>query len=418
MKKLVLMIIPALIYGATMFISCSDDKEQGLYNLRGKAEKGPFVRGTKVTAFELSSSFVPTGRSFVVYTNNDDGSFSSNGLELISPYVLLDVDGFYFNEVSGELSGSRRNLTALVDLHQTETVNVNLLTHLERQRVEKLVAKGLSFMQAKSQAQQDVLAVFGLSSDLLAEQTELCGNDAVLLTVSSILQGFRTEAELTELLAVFAHEIAQDGKLGNSSVLQSLVDAASRLKAATIRSNLMARYQSLGIEVNLPDIAPILNAFIGNNLPANSGIVYPETGKWGMNILSVDADEVRLKYKGNPYECSFAAELETGCSLSIHLYGNRITKEFDNGFEIRTLEQCVEWAYDPSFKGWEFGVWDRNALTQNVTITGKISADVPLHLILGRRTGSEYLGIGEIKIEIYENGATTPTRTKMIYIGP
>jgi len=423
MKRLSLMIVAALICGA-MFTSCSDDKELAIeneeggvnneeitdsYNLRGKAEKGPFVRGTRVSVYELSASFVLTGRSFVVYTDKDDGSFSSNGLKLISPYVLLDVDGFYFNEVSGELSGSRRNLAALLDLRQTETANVNLLTHLERQRVEKLVADGLSFVQAKSQAQQEVLSVFGLSSDLLAEQSELCGNDAVLLTVSSILQGFRTEAELTELLAVFAQDIAQNGELNNSGLLQSLSDDASRLSAAEIRNNLMARYQSLGIEVNIPDIAPALNAFTGYSPPANSGIVYPATGKYGINILSSETDELHLKYNGQPYICSLTAELDAGCSLSVRLYGNRIKEDFDTGFEIITLEQCATWAYEPfSLKGWEFGVWDGKALTQTVTVAGKVLADVPVHLLLERLMGGDYLGTGEIRIELYE--LVIPTR--------
>ena len=195
-----------ILAAVLLFAACTEDSintELKTYKLSGKVEKGPFIHESRVAVYELTSSLVPTGRSFVGYTE-DDGSFSIGNVEFVSPYVLINADGFYFNEVSGKLSKARLNLTALANLEQSSKVNVNLLTHLERKRVEKLIGEGNSFAQAKSRAMPEVLAVFGMSSDLQAEQTELLDNDATLLTISSILQGFRSEAELSEILAFIA----------------------------------------------------------------------------------------------------------------------------------------------------------------------------------------------------------------------
>jgi len=397
---------------ALLSTACTDNiniEQEITYNLRGKVEKGPFVQGSRVTVFELNASLVPTGRSFIAETGNDDGSFSLNSVELVSPFVLLDANGFYFNEVSGKLSDAPINLNALVDLRQNVTANVNPLTHLERRRVEHLLANGKSFPQAKVQAQQEILAVFGLSAKWQAEQAELSDNDAILLTVSSILQGFRTEAELTRLMNTFAQDIAQNGEITNKNILASMSNDASRLSTDEISNNLTAYYQSIGVQINVPDVAQTFAGFLEQNPPVSSGITYPETGKYGVNLLA-EGDEIRFgggKY--STYNCSFATELEAGTRLSVRLFGQCFTEEISNDSTTYTyvIERCNEWGYiDSSVSSWTFAKYNATDRTQDVTIAGKASGDAHIQLS----------GTGEILLEIYENVAIVPTRRKTIII--
>ena len=56
-----------------------------------------------------------------------------------SPYAKLTADGYFFNEVDGELSTSTIKLNAIVDLSDNSTINVNIVTHLKSQRIVYLV---------------------------------------------------------------------------------------------------------------------------------------------------------------------------------------------------------------------------------------------------------------------------------------
>ncbi len=80
---------------------------------------------------ELDNSLLPTGRTFTGTIDDNTGTFSAKG-DLSSPYVELSADGYYFNEVSGSLSTAKLTLQALSDLTDSSSVNVNLMTHLEK----------------------------------------------------------------------------------------------------------------------------------------------------------------------------------------------------------------------------------------------------------------------------------------------
>ena len=48
----------------------------------------------------------------------------------------------------------------MVDLSDKTTVNVNVLTHLKYQRVQKLVEGGMSFKEANTHIRKDVSALY------------------------------------------------------------------------------------------------------------------------------------------------------------------------------------------------------------------------------------------------------------------
>jgi len=84
-----------------------------------------------------------TGLNFPGIISDDKGSFEINGIELASPYVRLQVDGYYRNEVTGK-SNEQITLYAIADITDKSSVNVNILTHLEYHTVQALMSGGNS----------------------------------------------------------------------------------------------------------------------------------------------------------------------------------------------------------------------------------------------------------------------------------
>ena len=192
-----------------------------LEKLNGVSQKGPFINGSTVTLFELdgSRSLVQTGRTFGGEIITDDGRFIVNNVSLKSSYVRLTANGFYRNEVSGKNSTSSIVLNAYSDLQARNSVNINLLTHLEYYRVGYLMENGLesTIKASKKRAQKEIFAAFGIDNDGFgySEDLDVFGEgdqNAALLAMSVLLQGDRSEADLSALLASFGKDIEKDGK--------------------------------------------------------------------------------------------------------------------------------------------------------------------------------------------------------------
>ena len=164
MKKLQLLFLPtilALTFG--LMLSCSDKDESSsgsssssAVTVSGKVQKGPYVLGTEITVRELDRSMTPTGNTFTGTIDDNTGSFSIKGT-LTYKIVELSALGYYFNEVSGSLSNATLSLQAFADLTDSSSVNVNLMTHLEKKRVEYLMDNSkMTFAAAKTQAQIEI----------------------------------------------------------------------------------------------------------------------------------------------------------------------------------------------------------------------------------------------------------------------
>jgi hypothetical protein len=268
MKKITHLIIYAclaLIFG--LLLSCSeedsssevDTASSSAVTVSGQVQKGPYVQGTEITVRELDSSMIPTGNTFTGTIDDNTGSFSIKGT-LTNKIVELSAVGYYFNEVSGSLSSATLTLSALSDLTDISSVNVNLMTHLEKKRVEYLMDNSkMTFAAAKTQAQTEIMKIFNIDNVTLGNSETLDisksgDGNAVLLAISAILQSDKTEAELTELLSTINTDIRTDGTLDSTTTKATLVTAMEYLQPrhATIRSNIESRYNSLGISATIP----------------------------------------------------------------------------------------------------------------------------------------------------------------------
>ena len=197
--------------------------------IAGVSQKGPFVRGSTVTK--------QTGKSFKGTIKSDKGDFVINNVSLASQYAIVEVTGYYRREVGGDLRLSEKSsgmitLRALTDLSDRNTVNVNLLTHLEYNRVMYLVDSGLSLHDAKNQAEAEIFKAFGIQGDFVnAEDLDIFregeGN-AALLAISIMMLRDLAEAEFTESLAKFAEDIEFDGKWDNDTSKVEIAGWANR----------------------------------------------------------------------------------------------------------------------------------------------------------------------------------------------
>lgn len=246
--------------------SCSDDNgmendfEPKTYNVLGKVEKGPFVSGSTITIQPMDGNLQVLGSLYSATIQDDLGNFSFGSKLFEAPYAELTANGYFFNEVEGELSSGTLNLRALVDLSDETTVNVNLLTHLKYQRIQKLIAKGLKFEEANRQAQKELFTAFGLQkyAEKDASTFSIAGGtdeSAALIAVSSLLLVDRSEAALTEYLAKLCREFGEKGLFSENTIQQIKEDKETLYnKLSSIRNNITKRYENLGLNVEIKEL--------------------------------------------------------------------------------------------------------------------------------------------------------------------
>ena len=360
----------------------------------GYAQKGPFINGSSVLILELDTNLNQTGKSYSTSIVNNLGAFEKKNIELISNYVQLKVDGYYFNEITGKPSTGQISLTALVDVADIESANINVLTHLERNRVEYLVKEeNIPFVEAKQQAQREILRIFSLEMPDITDSESLnLTDDAILLAISCILQGTLPPANMIELMSDISFDIATDGILDDLSLGSKLIDNVWMMSLPAIRKNVEQKYAEK-LEIIIPDFEQYIIEFQNNTTYTRdkSLIHYPAEGSHGKNILS---DETEFIKQGVRY--SMKAELPEGSSLKIVLKGD--------GWSYTALPQPINWfvnAYDEKNKSQVFTVTKAEELND---------IQVEFHSATLNEEDNMYY----ITIEYYENDALEPTRVRQM----
>ena len=282
MKKMVLFFWLAL---GLVLLACSQSNTAGTSEesegpvaikdreIAGVTQKGPFLMGSSVTIQELDGqTLVQTGKSFKAFVKSNQGDFTIKGVSLVSQYALLEVEGYFRNEITGKNSDGMIQLNALTDLRKRDHVNVNLLTHLESGRILNLVQKyGLSVDVAKKQAEQELFSSFGFMSGIAApEDMDLFSNKddgAMLLAVSVLmLQDSSSEAVFSERMSMAAFAFAENGflpksdgaKLADWAMLSEIADGSDLSLLQNVRKNL----ESWNKEV--PPFEAYINLFWSN----------------------------------------------------------------------------------------------------------------------------------------------------------
>ena len=230
-----------------------------LDSIVGLTQKGPFLKGSTVYLYELSDgrTLKQTNGNFTSYITRNDGRYKFLARDLVSQYAMIVVEGNYRNEVTGKSSNATIRLRAITDMRKHSDANINLLTHLEFDRVYHLVTRGdkdgkkLTVKQAKKQAQKEILKLFHIELDENADAEDMnvfgeSDADAALLAISVLLQGDRNETELMVLLTEITAALEEKGEWSGAyadSVKASIADWAMMADISnrldTIRANVL-----------------------------------------------------------------------------------------------------------------------------------------------------------------------------------
>lgn len=395
----------AVFAALSVLTNCKKDespRKEKTQSLTGYVQKGPFINGSSVTVYDLQSDFSPSGKTFNSQIVDNKGTFQLNNIALSSDFIALRADGFYFNEIRATQSVSQITLNALADVSGNNDININLMTHLEKPRVEYLINTGKSFAESKAQAQKEIMGIFNIEkSDIRSSESlnlsEEGDDNGILLAISSILQGFRSESEVTELLSNISNDIKEDGKLDSEALGSQLINQAINLDTVSIKNNLDKRYSDIGATPAIPVFGKYISNFISKTefVITQPSLAYPETGLNGDNILSL----VQTNYTGG-YDIyhSLAAEVAPGASLKI-----KITSIFSNG-DTGIVIKPLWYRSSGSEINWSISDFDIDNYTQTFTTT-ESGKSCDLKMIFEQ---------GSFLIEYYEMNATLPTRTKTI----
>jgi hypothetical protein len=272
------------------------------YSVNGYVQKGPFVSGSSITIQSLSNKLESTGRSYETTITDDFGTFSI-GKRVKGKYAEIIATGFYFDEVAGELSSANYTLRAVADLSSKESVNVNVLTTLEKDRIIYLMTEGgKSFSEAKTQAETEILAVFSISDSSVSSFdgmniSQEGDSNAILLAISAILQADNSVAQLSELISKINLDIKADGTLDNESYKTELNTNAENLDLPQIKSNLQARYDNLGLTVTIPDFEKyaknLVAGFVISSISGNTTEV-GGTATFSIKLKSYPSSDVSI----------------------------------------------------------------------------------------------------------------------------
>ena len=328
-------ILAALVFG-TSFWACSGDKtagtdeqSEGLHAVKdldvaGLAQKGPFVKGSAVTVQGIDCKTMKfTNEEFTGKVKSDKGDFGVDDVNLSASCALFEVSGYYLNEVTGKKSSDKLTLHAITDLSKRKSVNINVLTELEYERVMTLVTKNkMSFANAKLLAEEEVLASLGVmnlfeSFEGLNIYKEGDGN-ATLLATSVLLQSDLDAKKLADRMEAFASSIAETGEWNDDKTKTKMLDWASTAKADgkfdSVRENL-EKWSGSG---KIPGFEEVVEEFGGaQKIPEEWSWDVPKEARLNPNIKydsMVDPRDkkvykvVKIKVKDENYSQVWMAE--------------------------------------------------------------------------------------------------------------
>lgn len=378
--------------------------------LSGAVFKGSFLEGSLLNFYELDSNLYQTGRSYNATIEDNFGNYTLQAVGLENSIFRVIGDGFYWNEVLNENSDSRITLTGICKIDSNELVNVNVLTHLERPRFEYLYSqKGYSFDSAKREAVTDVLGVFGFKNTGITRAEKVgvtgVGNDSkILLAISTLIQGFRSESEVTQLFNNIAEDIKTDGILSDSTIGNDLATHLYYMDTATMLSNFKTRYTTkyASDTINTLDMSFIKRFQDSTSYTKDKELIeYPSeaTLLYGTKPNILNLDNVSFSY-GSTYV--LADIKRKGLFVKIELF-NADGTQIPQASTVSSCAGCVaNWIYSQNYNN------------SNRTV-------LPTWVSAGTNTHSDMssLSAGQFLIKYYEGNSTDNlTKTKIITVNP
>ena len=377
--------------------------------LSGAVFKGSFLEGSLLNFYELDSNLYQTGKSYNATIEDNFGNYTLQAVGLENSIFRVVGDGFYWNEVLNENSDSRITLTGICKIDSNELVNVNVLTHLERPRFEYLYSqKGYSFDSAKREAVSDVLGVFGFKNTGITRAEKVgvagIGNDSkILLAISTLIQGFRSESEVTQLFNNIAEDIKTDGILSDSTIGNDIATHLYYMDTATMLSNFKTRYATkyASDTINTLDMSFIKRFQDSTSYSKDKELIdYPSEANLSSgtkpNILHLNS--LTFSYGGSYVIADIKRK---GLFVKIELFNTDGTQLPYPG--VSSCAGCVaNWIYSMNYNN-----------SNRTVLPTWVSAGTDTHSDMSSLVAGEYL------IKYYEGNSTDNlTKTKIITVNP
>lgn len=244
-----------------VYFTTTEEKhfEDTYYTVSGRAEKGPFKSGSTVTMQPLDLKLNALGSTLTTMTFDDCGNYSFRNTLFKYPYVSLSATGLFFNEYDDyRTRDTQLSLQGYADLQRGSKVNINVVTHLISERVLNLVIGGVDFDDALSQAQEELLSVFGLQrlNDKDFTQVSITDGDdyaAALLAISMPLLYDRKGPDLISWMTRLRYDFADDGKFTEQNMVQYKKDR-NRLSLLNYANKLIDKYKDFGLNISVKDL--------------------------------------------------------------------------------------------------------------------------------------------------------------------
>ena len=309
-----------LLFAWCLIISCggSSNSPSGLavdsvegvdYNISGKVQKGPYILWSDITIQELNKNLEPNGNVYLTRTIDNKGQFNIE-TKIKSRFVEIIGNGYYFDEISGDLSASTLSLRTISDLSEGSNINVNILTTLTCDRIKNLIGQGMSFSDAVLQARMEILAEFNIpdltdkNGTVYFDKLDISNSgesNAVLLAVSCVIQQMATNrassystvtSELSELIPQMAMDFGEDGIVDDENLKDEIKTGGMTVNLSNVRSNLVDRYSDLGEKIDAPTFESYIDSD-GDTIINGNEDDTPESFSFN-NISEVEISTIQL----------------------------------------------------------------------------------------------------------------------------
>ena len=236
--------------------------------IHGFAQKGTPVDQAEVRVVFLDESTLDrVGKAYMGKFEGDFGEYSVQVDSVESKIVQISVAGETtmdkYSSIGAVLATNDIIMNAIVDIGLQDTINVNLFTHLETERVRELVRnQHLSFDEAKRRSRQEILELFhvkfldesGNEREARPPETwSFFGNtiDDIFLMAGSILLSWVPGSLSDPLFESLLEDFALDGKWNNDSAMYRIAKSAFTNNLSTMSGDVIYPSSKVGYDIEL-----------------------------------------------------------------------------------------------------------------------------------------------------------------------
>jgi len=262
------------IWSSSSYVADPEDfVDQGVIKIKdgaitGVAQKGPYLQGSTYRIIPLDGKTLkPTGDTLSDQFNNSRGTYTFCDLNLPSQYAMIEANGYYRSELTGNKSNLQMTIGAIVDVQKG--ANINMITNLEYERVKYLVQnEGYNIAGAKKRALTEVLSAFHIENVTgSAEQLDITQDgeaNGALLAISIMVQGVAgSEFNVIDMMKDFREDLKDDGQWTGKTARTVIADFAYEADSAGKLGGYRSNVAGWGLSNTVPAFENYIKAFWG-----------------------------------------------------------------------------------------------------------------------------------------------------------